>query len=80
MRHLQSVQHLVVRAFNTTSRQMRNKVLEHQKLLQDNDLPVHIKGGTVDVLLYRFTMTISLGGTGLSFYWLLTACQPRNKG
>ncbi|MBN3309995.1 CX7A2 oxidase, partial [Amia calva] len=30
--------------------------------IEDNGLPVHIKGGTVDVLLYRFTMGITLGG------------------
>lgn len=26
-------------------------------------MPVHIKGGTTDVLLYRLTMTITLAGT-----------------
>lgn len=30
---------------------------------EDNGLPVHIKGGTTDVLLYRLTMTITLAGT-----------------
>ncbi|KPP64092.1 hypothetical protein Z043_117598 [Scleropages formosus] len=50
--------------------------LEHH---EDNGLPVHIKGGSTDVLLYRFTMTITIAGCGFSFYWLLVACQPRNK-
>ncbi|MBN3278764.1 CX7A2 oxidase, partial [Polyodon spathula] len=48
-------------------------------LQEDNGLPVHIKGGVVDVLLYRFTMAITLGGTGFSLYWLLAASQPRKK-
>ncbi|KAI1893331.1 hypothetical protein AGOR_G00122620 [Albula goreensis] len=80
MRHLQIVPQFVTRAFSTTSRQMKNRVPEYQRLFQaNNDLPVHIKGGTTDVVLYRFTMAITLGGTCLSLYWLLTACQPRNK-
>lgn len=29
---------------------------------EDNGLPVHIKGGTTDVLLYRLTMTITITG------------------
>ncbi|XP_036393275.1 cytochrome c oxidase subunit 7A2, mitochondrial [Megalops cyprinoides] len=80
MRHLQNFQRLAVRAFSVTARQMRNKVPEHQKFFQeDNGLPVHIKGGTFDALLYRFTMTITVVGTGFSMYWLLIACQPRSK-
>ncbi|XP_065137384.1 cytochrome c oxidase subunit 7A1, mitochondrial [Paramisgurnus dabryanus] len=80
MRHLLSLPQLASRAFSTTARQMRNKVPERQKVfLEDNGLPVHIKGGTTDVLLYRLTMTITLAGTALSFYWLLRASMPRGK-
>ncbi len=32
-------------------------------LQEDNGLPVHIKGGSIDVLLYRLTMTITIAGT-----------------
>lgn len=28
----------------------------------DNDLPVHLKGGGMDNILYRLTMTLTLGG------------------
>lgn len=28
----------------------------------DNDLPVHLKGGATDNILYRVTMTLCLGG------------------
>ena len=33
----------------------------------DNGLPVHIKGGTVDVLMYRATMTLTMAGNSLSY-------------
>lgn len=33
------------------------------RLQEDNGLPVHIKGGFTDVLLYRLTMTITIAGT-----------------
>lgn len=43
---------------------------EKQKLFQaDNDLPVHLKGGGVDNILYRLTMTLTLGGE-CGTYWL----------
>ncbi|NQE51935.1 cytochrome c oxidase subunit VIIa family protein, partial [Herbaspirillum rubrisubalbicans] len=80
MRHLLSVPRLASRAFSTTVRQMKNKVPDKQKVfLEDNGLPVHIKGGSTDVLLYRLTMTITIAGTGFSGYWLLLACMPRRK-
>ncbi|KAL6471096.1 hypothetical protein MHYP_G00197460 [Metynnis hypsauchen] len=80
MRHLLSLQRVATRAFNTTARQMRNKVPEKQKIFQeDNGLPVHIKGGTTDVLLYRLTMSLTIAGTGFSCYWLLVASMPRGK-
>lgn len=31
-------------------------------LQEDNGLPVHLKGGTQDVLLYRITMTLTMAG------------------
>uniref|UniRef100_A0A4W5RET5 Cytochrome c oxidase subunit 7A1, mitochondrial n=1 Tax=Hucho hucho TaxID=62062 RepID=A0A4W5RET5_9TELE len=76
----QKLPRLATRAFSTTTKQMKNKVPDHQKLFQaDNGLPVHIKGGTTDVLLYRLTMTITLAGTGYSLFWILCACQPQGK-
>ncbi|KAJ7990299.1 hypothetical protein DPEC_G00298870 [Dallia pectoralis] len=80
MNHLLKLPRLATRAFTTTARQMKNRVPEHQKLFQeDNGLPVHIKGGTTDVILYRITMTITLAGTGYSLFWLLCASQPTRK-
>ncbi|CAG5866994.1 unnamed protein product [Menidia menidia] len=46
---------------------------------EDNGLPVHIKGGTPDVLLYRATMTLTITGTCYSLYWLLVAAMPQRK-
>ncbi|KAM9442255.1 cytochrome c oxidase subunit 7A2, mitochondrial-like [Salvelinus alpinus] len=80
MNHLLKLPQLATRAFSTTTKQMKNKVPDHQNLFQaDNGLPVHIKGGTTDVLLYRLTMTITLAGTGYSLFWILCACQPKGK-
>ncbi|XP_042342814.1 cytochrome c oxidase subunit 7A2, mitochondrial [Plectropomus leopardus] len=71
---------LAGRTFSSSARQLRNKVPEAQKLFQeDNGLPVHIKGGTFDVVLYRATMTLTLGGTCYSLYWLLVASMPQKK-
>lgn len=34
-------------------------------LQEDNGLPVHIKGGTTDLLLYRATMMLTIAGNFL---------------
>lgn len=34
----------------------------HPHPQENNDLPVHLKGGTTDHLLYRLTMALTLGG------------------
>ncbi|XP_078517248.1 cytochrome c oxidase subunit 7A1, mitochondrial isoform X1 [Lissotriton helveticus] len=67
------------RAFTTSSRtRIQNRVLEQQKIFQaDNNLPVHLKGGVSDVLLYRITMTLSLLGTGYSIFLLVKAAFPK---
>ncbi|XP_054649496.1 cytochrome c oxidase subunit 7A2, mitochondrial [Dunckerocampus dactyliophorus] len=71
---------LIGRTFSTSNRHLRNKVPEAQKLFQeDNGLPVHIKGGVGDVLLYRATMTLTIAGSCYSMYWLLVASMPHKK-
>ncbi|KAM6933413.1 cytochrome c oxidase subunit 7A1, mitochondrial [Xenentodon cancila] len=80
MNHWLKVPLAAGRAFSSSARSLRNKVPEAQKLFQeDNGLPVHIKGGTSDVLLYRVTMTLTIAGTGYSLYWLLVASMPQKK-
>ncbi|KAF0030939.1 hypothetical protein F2P81_017670 [Scophthalmus maximus] len=52
------------RAFSSSAGQLRNRIREAQKLFQeDNGLPVHLKGGSRDVLLYRATMTLTLAAS-----------------
>ncbi|XP_078103275.1 cytochrome c oxidase subunit 7A1, mitochondrial [Sander vitreus] len=80
MNHLLKIPVLASRAFSSSARQLKNKVPDAQKLFQaDNGLPVHIKGGTFDVVLYRATMTLTLGGTCYSLYWLLIASMPQKR-
>lgn len=58
------VSQALIRSFSSTARnRFENRVAEKQKLFQaDNDLPVHLKGGGTDNILYRLTMTLCLGG------------------
>ncbi|XP_075906233.1 cytochrome c oxidase subunit 7A1, mitochondrial [Nelusetta ayraudi] len=80
MKQLLKLPLVAVRAFSPPARQLRNKVPEAQKLFQeDNGLPVHIKGGTSDVLLYRATMLLTAAGCSYSVYWLLVAALPQKK-
>uniref|UniRef100_A0A9L0KG59 Cytochrome c oxidase subunit 7A1, mitochondrial n=1 Tax=Equus asinus TaxID=9793 RepID=A0A9L0KG59_EQUAS len=71
----------LVRSFSSTARnRFENRVAEKQKLFQaDNDLPVHLKGGATDNILYRVTMGLCLGGTAYSLYCLGWASFPHKK-
>uniref|UniRef100_A0A8D0CDT6 Cytochrome c oxidase subunit 7A1, mitochondrial n=1 Tax=Salvator merianae TaxID=96440 RepID=A0A8D0CDT6_SALMN len=52
-----------LRCLSTSAHQLKNKVPEYQKIFQeDNGLPVHLKGGTKDLVLYRITMTLTTVG------------------
>ncbi|XP_032870463.1 cytochrome c oxidase subunit 7A2, mitochondrial-like [Amblyraja radiata] len=81
MKSLLTLHRLASRSFSTSGRsQLKNRVLEHQKVFQaDNNLPVHLKGGVVDAVLYRITMAITVGGTLFSFYSLFQAALPKPK-
>ncbi|NXI45249.1 COX7R oxidase, partial [Galbula dea] len=58
----------------------KNKVPELQKLFQKADgLPVHLKRGVPDKLLYRTTMALTIGGTIYCLVALYMASQPRNQ-
>ncbi|NXG01325.1 CX7A2 oxidase, partial [Sakesphorus luctuosus] len=67
------------RTISTASRrQIENRVPEHQKLFQeDNGLPVHLKGGVKDALLYRTTMGLSVFGTIYALYYLIVSSMPK---
>ncbi|KAF7643642.1 hypothetical protein LDENG_00235820 [Lucifuga dentata] len=57
-----------------------NKVPDLQKVFQRSDgLPVHLKRGLMDRLLYRTTMGLTIGGTLYCLVALYIAAQPSNK-
>ncbi|KAL6487454.1 hypothetical protein MHYP_G00040800 [Metynnis hypsauchen] len=55
-----------------------NKVPELQKIFQKADgVPIHLKRGVMDRLLYRTTMGLTIGGTLYCLVALYIAAQPR---
>ncbi|NWT87173.1 CX7A2 oxidase, partial [Lanius ludovicianus] len=75
----QALRQISQRTISTASRrQLENKVSENQKLFQeDNGLPVHLKGGAKDSLLYRSTTGLAMCGTIYALYYLLLASMPK---
>ncbi|XP_010594199.1 cytochrome c oxidase subunit 7A-related protein, mitochondrial isoform X3 [Loxodonta africana] len=57
----------------------KNKVPELQKLFQSDGVPIHLKRGLPDQMLYRTTMVLTLGGTIYCLIALYMASRPRNK-
>ncbi|XP_032818741.2 cytochrome c oxidase subunit 7A2-like, mitochondrial [Petromyzon marinus] len=58
----------------------KNRVPELQKFFQRADgLPVHLKRGMADRLLYRTTMGLTVGGTIYCFIALLMAARPQKN-
>ncbi|XP_004686310.1 PREDICTED: cytochrome c oxidase subunit 7A-related protein, mitochondrial [Condylura cristata] len=58
----------------------KNKVPELQKFFQRSDgVPIHLKRGLPDQMLYRTTMALTVGGTIYCLIALYMASQPRNK-
>ncbi|XP_071433702.1 cytochrome c oxidase subunit 7A2-like, mitochondrial isoform X1 [Pithys albifrons albifrons] len=57
-----------------------NKVPDLQKIFQKADgVPVHLKRGVPDKLLYRTTMALTIGGTIYCLVALYMASQPRHQ-
>lgn len=57
-----------------------NKVPDLQKLFQTSDgVPIHLKRGVPDRLLYRTTMALTIGGALYCMVALYMAAQPSNK-
>ena len=69
------------RTISTASgRQFENKVPKKQKLFQeDNGIPVPLKSGIADALLYRATMILTVGGTAYAMYELAVASFPKKQ-
>ncbi|XP_030296910.1 cytochrome c oxidase subunit 7A-related protein, mitochondrial-like [Sparus aurata] len=57
-----------------------NRVPDLQKAFQRSDgIPVHLKRGRMDRLLYRSTMGLTVGGVLYCLVALYIAAQPGNK-
>ncbi|KAM6951440.1 cytochrome c oxidase subunit 7A2-like, mitochondrial [Aplochiton taeniatus] len=57
-----------------------NKVPDLQRLFQSSDgIPVHLKRGVPDRLLYRTTMALTVGGALYCLMALYIASQPSKK-
>ncbi|NXL18349.1 CX7A2 oxidase, partial [Setophaga kirtlandii] len=74
----QALRQISQRTISTASRRLVNRVSENQKLFQeDNGLPVHLKGGAKDSMLYRTTAGLTLFGTMYTVYYLLVSSMPK---
>ncbi|NXQ75155.1 CX7A2 oxidase, partial [Quiscalus mexicanus] len=74
----QALRQISQRTISTASRRLVNRVSENQKLFQeDNGLPVHLKGGAKDSLLYRTTTGLTLFGAMYAVYFLLVSSMPK---
>ncbi|XP_047465842.1 cytochrome c oxidase subunit 7A-related protein, mitochondrial [Mugil cephalus] len=57
-----------------------NRVPDLQRIFQTSDsVPVHLKRGVPDKLLYRTTMALTLGGIAYCLVALYIAAQPNKK-
>ncbi|XP_070705474.1 cytochrome c oxidase subunit 7A2b [Pempheris klunzingeri] len=80
-RYVFALQQVARRSISSSARRpVDNKVPQKQKMFQeDNGMPIHLKGGTKDALLYRTTMTLTILGTGYVVYELVRAAFPQKK-
>ncbi|XP_018414413.1 PREDICTED: cytochrome c oxidase subunit 7A2, mitochondrial [Nanorana parkeri] len=80
-RNLLALRQVCQRTLTTSTRKsVQNKVGEKQKLFQeDNGIPIYIKGGAGDILLYRVTMLITGFGTCYALYLIGNASLPPKK-
>ncbi|KAM3675172.1 cytochrome c oxidase subunit 7A2, mitochondrial [Ammospiza nelsoni] len=77
-RNVQAFRQISQRTISTASRRLVNRVSENQKIFQeDNGLPVHLKGGAKDSMLYRTTAGLTLFGTMYAVYYLLVSSMPK---
>uniref|UniRef100_A0A8D0KKJ8 Cytochrome c oxidase subunit 7A2, mitochondrial n=1 Tax=Salvator merianae TaxID=96440 RepID=A0A8D0KKJ8_SALMN len=78
---LLAIWQILQKTISTASRrQMTNKVPEYQKMFQeDNGIPVQLKGGTMDTLLYWTTMLLTIFVMGYTLYELLMAAMPKKS-
>ncbi|KAL4649017.1 cytochrome c oxidase subunit 7A2, mitochondrial [Arapaima gigas] len=77
-RQFLALQQVSRRAISSTVCRPLNKVPEKQRMFQeDNGIPVHLKGGSSDALLYRATMALTVLGAGYVVFELVSAAIPK---
>ncbi|XP_051246970.1 cytochrome c oxidase subunit 7A2, mitochondrial [Dicentrarchus labrax] len=78
-RQLMRLQQLSRRTITSSARrQIDNTVKDKQKLFQEDDgIPIHLKGGSKDAVLYRTTMALTVFGSGYVVYELFSAAMPK---
>ncbi|CAG5904531.1 cytochrome c oxidase subunit 7A2-like, mitochondrial [Menidia menidia] len=71
---------VVSEAGSTVEYMGANRVPDLQKLFQTSDgVPIHLKRGVPDRLLYRTTMALTVGGVVYCLVALYIAAQPNRK-
>merc|ERR1712142_1092998 len=78
-RQLMGLRQLSKRSFcGSARRQIENTIKDKQKLFQeDNGVPIHLKGGTKDALLYRTTIGLTIFGSFYVVYVLYNCAMPK---
>uniref|UniRef100_A0A2K6M875 Cytochrome c oxidase subunit 7A2, mitochondrial n=1 Tax=Rhinopithecus bieti TaxID=61621 RepID=A0A2K6M875_RHIBE len=73
LRNLLALRQIGQRTISTTSRR------ETKLFQEDDEIPLYLKGGIADVLLYRATMVLTIGGTAYAMYQLAVAAFPKKQ-
>ncbi|ETE68707.1 Cytochrome c oxidase subunit 7A2, mitochondrial [Ophiophagus hannah] len=78
-RTLLAVRQVAQNPINFASRrQLASRIAEKQKHFQeDNGIPVHLKNGIPDSMLYRITMAVSVFGVGYALYYVYEIGKPK---
>ena len=79
--NLLALHQIIQRTIITAShRKFENKVPEKKRMFQeDNGIPVHLKGGIADALLYRTTMILTVGGMAYAIHQLVVTSFPNKQ-
>ncbi|XP_029281863.1 cytochrome c oxidase subunit 7A2b [Cottoperca gobio] len=80
-RQIFALQQVARRTISSSARrQVENKVPQKQKHFQeDNGMPIHLKGGGSDTLLYRLTMGLTVMGAAYAVFELVKVALPQKK-
>uniref|UniRef100_A0A8B9Z2J6 Cytochrome c oxidase subunit 7A2, mitochondrial n=1 Tax=Bos mutus grunniens TaxID=30521 RepID=A0A8B9Z2J6_BOSMU len=81
LQYLLALCQITQRTMSTASyRQFEHKLPGKQKLFQKgNGIPVHLKGGIADALLYRATMILRVDGMAYAIYQLTMTSFPKKQ-